>query len=159
MILILTGPTRSHKTTTLRKWSDQRNDCGGVLSPDVDGFRVLYNITSGESIPWQKRMPESEADLIVGRFSFDPEAFRIAQGWLDELFNDPDIRQIILDEVGKLELKGQGWAAWLHSTIPKLGEKTLILVVRRSLLDEVINTFGMEEVSVVGKDYFTTETP
>jgi len=104
-------------------------------------------------------MPESEADLIVGRFSFDPEAFRIAQGWLDELFNDPDIRQIILDEVGKLELKGQGWAAWLHSTIPKLGEKTLILVVRRSLLDEVINTFGMEEVSVVGKDYFTTETP
>ena len=158
MILILTGPTRSHKTTTLKKWSEQHTDCGGVLSPDVDGLRVLYNIRTKQSIPWQKRMPESENDLIVGRFSFDPDAFEIARVWLDEHLQDHQVRQIVLDEVGKLELKGQGWATWLHTAIPKLGDKTLILVVRRSLLDEVVNTFGMEEVSVVGKEYFTRES-
>lgn len=158
MILILTGPTRSHKTTTLMKWAKQHDDCGGVLSPDVDGLRVLYNIKSKQSIPWQKKMPDSERDLIVGRFSFDPDAFEIAKGWLNEHLYDPHVRQIILDEVGALELKGQGWASWLQTAIPELGDKTLILVVRRSLLDEVVNTFGMEEVSVVGKQYFTGES-
>jgi len=159
MILILTGPTRSHKTTTLRNWAGQHADCGGVLSPDVDGLRVLYNIKNKQSIPWQKKMPESDRDLVVGRFSFDAAAFEIATGWLDEHLHDPQVRQIILDEVGALELKGQGWATWLRTAIPLLGDKTLILVVRRSLLDEVVNTFGMEEVSVVGKEYFTGENP
>ena len=154
MILILTGPTRNRKTTTLREWSERRDDCGGVLSPDVNGLRVLYNVKTRQSIPWQKPVPDSDADLIVGRFSFDPEAFTIATGWLNEHLADPEVRQIILDEVGRLELDGKGWGPWLHTAATQLGDKTLILVVRRSLLDEVINLYGLEEVSVVEKDYF-----
>lgn len=156
MILILTGPTRNRKTTTLMKWSERHPDCGGVLSPDVNGLRVLYNVRTHQSIPWQKAVPTTNADLIVGRYSFDPEAFVTATGWLNEHLNDPDVRQIILDEVGRLELDGRGWGPWLNSAVPQLGDKTLILVVRRSLLDEVINLYGLEEVSVVEKDYFTT---
>ena len=156
MILILTGPTRNRKTTTLMKWSERHHDCGGVLSPDVNGLRVLYNVKTRQSITWQKAVPTTNADLIVGRFSFDPEAFVIATGWLNEHLNDPEVRQIILDEVGRLELDGKGWGPWLNSAVPQLGDKTLILVVRRSLLDEVINLYGLEEVSVVEKEYFTT---
>ncbi len=157
MILILTGTRRSHKTTTLLKWSKHCEDCGGVLSPEVNGLRVLYNVKTRQSIPWQKRSPDSEDDLIVGRFSLDRGAFIIATGWLNEQLDDPDVRQIILDEVGALELDGKGWAPWLHTAVPKLGERTLILVVRRVLLDEVINLFGLGEVSVVRRDYFTRE--
>src|SRR5688572_10865219 len=154
MILILTGPTRNRKTTTLLKWSERRDDCGGVLSPEVDGLRVLYNVKTRQSIPWQKNIPDSESDLIVGRFSFEAEAFTVATGWLNEHLQDPHVRQIILDEVGMLELKGKGWGPWLNSALPQLGEKILILVIRRSMMDDVINLYGMEEVSVVDKDYF-----
>ena len=67
MILILTGPTRNRKTTTLMKWSERHHDCGGVLSPDVNGLRVLYNVKTRQSITWQKAVPTTNADLIVGR--------------------------------------------------------------------------------------------
>lgn len=156
MILILTGPTRGHKTTTLMRWSQQRDDCGGVLSPDVDGLRVLYNVKTKQTIPWQQRLP-TDTDQVVGRFSFDAEAFKIANGWLDESLHDPSVRHIILDEVGKLELDGKGWAPWLYASLPQLGENILVMVVRRLLLDEVINLFALQEVSVVKRDYFLPE--
>ena len=154
MILILTGPTRSHKTTTLKHWAEKRSDCGGVLSPDVDGLRVLYNVRTKETIPWQKKMP-GDADIIVGRFSFDPGAFDIASTWLKRHLADPEIFHIILDEVGKLEMDGKGWGPWLRTALPVLQDKTLVLVVRRLLLDDIINLYGMDEVSVVEKDYFS----
>lgn len=138
------------------RWSQDRDDCGGVLSPDVDGLRVLYNVKTKQTIPWQKPMPD-ENDLVVGRFSFDPDAFMVASGWLDEHLKDDTVRHIILDEVGMLELDGKGWASWLNASLPQLGDKTLVLVVRRTILDEVINLFGLEEVSVVKREYFTRE--
>ena len=154
MILILTGPVRDRKTTTLMEWSRHRKDCGGILSPDMNGLRVLHNVHTGQSIPWQKRVPESEKDVVVGRFSLDPEGFATGQKWLDEDLLDEQVRYIILDEVGKLELEDKGWASWIRSALPRLGDKTLVLVVRRPLLDEVINVFGLGEVSVVEKDFF-----
>lgn len=153
MILILTGPTRSYKTTALMQWAAGRDDCGGVLSPDVDGLRVLHNVRTHQSIPWQKPMPEEDS-MIVGRFSFDPASFEMATGWLDEHLANPEIIHIILDEVGKLEMDNKGWGPWLHRALPKLQDKTLVLVVRRSLLDDIINLYGFDEVSVVDKDYF-----
>lgn len=153
MILILTGPTRHHKTTTLIAWASHRDDCGGVVSPDVDGLRVLQNVKTKEIIPWQKNIP-GKNDLIVGRFAFDADGFNTAVHWLNEHLDNPEVRHIILDEIGSLELEGNGWGPWLRSALPVLGDKTLILVVRRPLLDEVINHYGMEEVSVVERSYF-----
>jgi hypothetical protein len=137
------------------RWADNRDDCGGVLSPDVDGLRVLHNVKTKQNIPWQKTTPE-KGDIIVGRFAFDEDGFVMAGHWLDEHLHDPAVRHIILDEVGTLELDGKGWGSWLHSALPQLGEKTLVLVVRRALLDDIINLYGMEEVSVVEKSFFST---
>lgn len=154
MILILTGPTRNRKTTTLKTWAEGRSDCGGILSPDVDGLRMLYNVRDKTMIPWQHKVPE-ERDLIIGRFSFDPDAFVVATGWLNDHLQDPEVRHVILDEVGRLELQGKGWDTWLRSIFPLPENKTLILVIRRALLDDIINRYQLEEVSVVGKDYFS----
>ena len=135
------------------RWADSRDDCGGVLSPDVDGLRVLHNVKTKQILPWQKAIPE-KGDLIVGRFAFDPEGFATAGHWLDEHLHDPEVKNIILDEVGNLELDGKGWGSWLRTALPQLGEKTLVLVVRRALLDDIINLYRMEEVSVVEKSFF-----
>jgi nucleoside-triphosphatase THEP1 len=138
-------------------WIADRHDCGGVLSPDIDGLRVLYNVKTKTFIPWQKAAHESGGDVVVGRFSLDPEGFQTAKKWLEEALTDPEIRYIILDEVGQLELEGKGWGPWLLSALDRIGDKTLVIIVRRPLLDEVINYYGLDEVSVVEKDYFTKD--
>ena len=153
MILILTGPTRNRKTTTLMKWAEKRTDCDGVLSPDVNGLRHLYRVANKQLISWQHKMPEP-GDLIIGRFSFDPDGFATAVSWLNEAMQNPDVQYVILDEIGLLELQGKGWDTWMKSVIPFPENKTLILVVRRSLMDEVIAHYGIQDVSVVQRDYF-----
>jgi len=153
MILILTGPTRNRKTSTLMSWCAGRDDCGGILSPDVDELRKLYNVRDKTFIPWQRETP-LPGDVIVGRFSFDPDGFVTATGWLNEHMRDPQVRHLILDEVGHLELQGKGWDTWLRTSLPLPKDKTLILVIRRPLLDDIINRYQLEEVSLVDKDYF-----
>lgn len=130
MILIFTGPIRSHKTTLLMHWVSAREDCGGVLSPDQDGLRQLYHIKDGRAIAWQKREADLPTDVLVGRFVFDAAAFAEATGWLDAQLEDPDIKTLVLDEIGPLELSGGGWHSWLTKVLKNKTSKTMILVVR-----------------------------
>ena len=157
MILILTGPTRSHKTTTLLQWSSRRSDCGGVLTPDRSGLRKLYNVKEKKHIPFQKREKKLPSDIEIGNFIFEADSFKKATVWLDEHLTDPTLNYVLIDEIGPLELQGKGWDQWISDSIPKLGDKTLILVVRRKILDEVIQRYHLEEVSVVEKEYFLPE--
>ena len=157
MILILTGPTRSHKTTTLLNWAKKRNDCGGVLTPDHLGLRILYNVREKKSIPFEKKENSLDNDIVIGRFVFDLENFNLATQWLDEHLSDPALHYVLLDEIGPLELGGRGWDQWLLSSLAKIGDKTLTLVVRRSLLDEVIEHYRLEEASVIENDFFLTK--
>jgi nucleoside-triphosphatase THEP1 len=157
MILILTGPTRSRKTSTLLQWAKVRNDCGGILCPDKRGLRYLLNVKDKKTFPFQKKEKAGSDDITVGNFILDGNGFKQASAWLDEHLRDPNLHYVVLDEIGLLELEGRGWDPWLKSSISKLGDKTLILVVRRKLLDEVIQRYGLGEVSVVEPDYFLPE--
>ena len=154
MILILTGPTRSHKTSTLFEWAKKRDDCGGVLTPDRKTLRMLYNVKEKKSLPFQKPEMDAPSDVTIGRFVFDGEGFKKAASWLDEHLADPKLKYILIDEVGALELEGGGFDQWLRGSIATVGDKTLILVVRRNLLDDVMQRYDLQEVSIVEKDYF-----
>jgi nucleoside-triphosphatase THEP1 len=142
MTRILAGPVRSGKTTALLAWSRRRDDCGGVLSPDVDGRRVLQDARTGERIHWQKDAPDNAEDVRIGRFVFDHQAFHTAVGWLDDAVADPAVRYVILDEVGPLELSGGGWDAWLRRALPMPTGKELILVVREGLVGDVMDRYA-----------------
>ena len=154
MILILTGPTRSHKTTTLLNWASERNDCGGVLTPDQDGLRMLFNVHDKILLPFQKNKTTSSTDISIGRFYFDAHVFSLASKWLDAHLTDPNLNYIILDEVGPLELNGRGWDHWIRTSLKNLGDKTLILVVRHSLLNDVIHHYGLTDAQVELTGYF-----
>lgn len=157
MIQILSGPIRSGKTTTLIHWAEHRHACGGVLSPDVNGLRRLYNVFDKTSIAWQKEKFELDTDQQIGRFVFDSRAFQQAEDWLGGHLSDPVIQYLILDEIGPLELSGKGWDAWLRKSMPLIGNKILVLVVRETLVDEVIESYGLQEVEIVPKAYFAQE--
>ena len=91
---------------------------------------------------------------MIGRFAFDPRGFVEGIRWLEEDMRDPLLKYIILDEVGPLELKGLGWDAWLSDNLPFSRDKTLIIVVRNALLDDVIKRYHLEDTNVVEKDFF-----
>ncbi|MEP6646255.1 MAG: nucleoside-triphosphatase [Saprospiraceae bacterium] len=154
MILILTGPVRSLKTTTLYHWAMSRQDCGGFLTPDDGGMRMMYNVKDKKTISFQKTERTSDADVVIGRFVFDGEVFKTATTWLDNALADPAILYIILDEVGPLELNGGGWDLWIRSSLKKMSTKTLILVVRHSLLNEVIRHYDLKDAQIELTGYF-----
>ncbi len=93
-------------------------------------------------------------DVMIGRFAFDPAGFTAGIRWLEEDLHDPGVNHIILDEVGPLELRGLGWDPWLQPNVPFTSDKTLILVVRNTLLEEVIHKYQLEGVDVVETDFF-----
>jgi nucleoside-triphosphatase THEP1 len=154
MIQILTGPVRSYKTTTLMQWCAARPDCGGVLSPDVDGLRCLYNVRAKRHIPWQKQERTSDTDIVIGRFVFDPAAFQTAILWLDQHVQDPDINILLIDEIGPLELKGLGWDGWLNHFLLHPSTKDLLLVVRENILDEVVSRYRLQDIRVLRNSDF-----
>ncbi len=154
MIRILTGPIRSHKTTVLQSWVSGRTDCGGVLSPDKDGLRQLYNIKGGQSIAWQKQEADTSTDVLIGRFVFDATAFQVAIGWLDYHINDPEIQHVILDEIGPLELSGKGWDLWAKKAFSKLNDKSLLLVVREGLVEKVVEHYGISNYALLTVEDF-----
>lgn len=154
MTRILAGPVRTGKTTALLHWSRRWDDCGGVLSPDVEGRRVLQDARTGERIPWQKDVADNPADVRIGRFVFDQQAFEVAVGWLDAAVADPAVRYVILDEVGPLELTGGGWDTWLRRVLPLASGKTLILVVREGLVSSILDRYATGPVQMVDKETF-----
>jgi nucleoside-triphosphatase THEP1 len=154
MIKILTGPIRSYKTTTLMQWADQQEYIGGVLTPDVDGLRKLYNVRTKEYLDWQKAGEQESGDVVIGKFVFDVAAFRTAISWLDEHIDDPDISTVILDEIGPLELQGKGWDEWLQRWLHAPHGKDLIFIVREKIVGEVIKHYRMVNPEIVMKEAF-----
>ena len=83
-----------------------------------------------------ERFSRTEAGYQAGLKALDPDSNR-------------DSHVIVIDEAGPLELRGEGWAGRI-SELLKLNEWQIILVVRKSLVDEVIRKFGIKDPSVYG---------
>ena len=91
------------------KWISQTPSVAGILTPDRDGVRVIYDIGADRYLPLQA--PEDVVDsneiAFMGRFCFYQRAFIQAQKLLRvalKLKKD----WLIIDEIGFLELQGEG---------------------------------------------------
>jgi nucleoside-triphosphatase THEP1 len=157
-ILIFSQPIRSGKTTLIAKWRKNLSSCGGFLSPDINGVRVLEDLRSGEIIPFELPENAASASIQIGRFRFSREAFNRAGEILQrESILDPD--WLVIDEIGKLELEQndgfEPWASWLISKYKSGAKKgRLVLVVRESLLHDAINKYQLQDVEILSADFF-----
>jgi len=140
MIFILTAPIGSGKTTSLIQWSDQ-NNVHGILTPVVGDKRVFMNASTKEQFSMEAS--GNEEVLRVGKFVFSKAGFEKAiliirdaiqqEGWL------------IIDEIGPLELRGEGFHDILEEVLAKRKER-IILVVREGsagLVKELFKTGAM----------------
>ncbi len=144
-IYILTAPIQSGKTTSLLNWSEKRNDVYGILTPVVNGKRVFMNAHTKEQFPMEAATGEKET-LTVGRFKFSETGFEKAIQIIREPI--PKDSWLIIDEIGPLEIKGEGFSSIVKKVLTDRNDKTL-LIVREGLSNEVKTYFSISEAVVI----------
>ena len=146
-IIILTAPVQTGKTTSLVNWSEKRKDVYGILTPAVDGKRVFMNAHSRQLFLMEAKETETGV-LTVGRFVFSKTNFNKAiqvirdaidkEGWL------------VIDEIGPMELRGEGFSDVLKEVLARRQHK-LLLVVRDKddMVEKVKENFGISDVKKI----------
>ena len=155
MIYILAGDIRSGKTTALEEWIGTWDSVKGILCPDGENdLRNLYNIETAEHLPLQVAEPSPET-IKVGRFNFLKDSFKIANYILIKTFDEYDFEFLVLDELGKLELKNKGIhlaAKYIIDNYESNDDKNILLVVRTHLVKDIIAHYGIKSFQIVASE-------
>lgn len=136
-IVILHAEKRVGKTSWLMNQCQKWNSVGGILSPDHDNKRKLYNIEDKKFIDFEWNSDSSEEYYEISRFRFLKKSFNIADEIISASSENHSLT--ILDEYGPLELNGLGFATTIHPMIESenyLPDRHLLIVLRNSLLQE-----------------------
>lgn len=153
MIYILSEEIQSGKTTSLQLCTENRYDIGGFLSPDKNQVRCLMNLKSKEEIPFEIDLTSyEEAIEIIGKFALAKSAFDIGSRWIKEHLLTEEIKYVVIDEIGRLELQDKGFAGTLRYALENIGDKHLILVIRQSLQKEILEKFALSDYKVLQKN-------
>ncbi len=153
-IYIFSRPIHSGKTTELMNWCNAQESIAGILMPDIDGSRKIYNIETKEVFDIECIDPANNTEALtsVGRFNFYTSAFEKANSkLLNALPQNPS--WLVIDEVGKLELDGKGFYISLMNIVNSynndIGSGNLLITVRESLCAEVIAFFKIKDCRVI----------
>lgn len=155
-IFILSEPIRSGKTTILKKWAASQPQVSGILTPDVDGKRKLYDIK--KDIYHDLQLDEGENGVSIGRFVFAEDVFTKAHLIIQEAQSSSP-PWFVVDEVGKLEINHQkGFEPFLTSLIEHYKSRNatgnLLLVIRDYLLQDAIEHYSLQHAILLPKEFF-----
>jgi len=154
-VIIVTGNQGEGKTTFIRNiildLKKEEFKIGGLIAPGYwknntrEKFE-LQNIKSNKVIIYCQIEPKKGWDKIR-KFYINPLGQLFGEQALDpDFLKSSDI--IIIDEIGPFELEGKGWASSLTKILKNL-KTPLIIVVRKSLLENVIDHWNIINPSVV----------
>lgn len=145
-IILFSGPIHSGKTTRLQKFIADKN-CDGIVAPLNDGKRYIQRIKTGEIKPLET---ESEDAIVIGKYKFSKHVFDWSRKQLQESLKSK-IDFLVIDEIGKLELKDEGYEPILSTVVEQFKNQEdfdLVLVVRESLLQRVIQKYGFSDTEI-----------
>ena len=142
MIIILTGPVNSGKTTFLKtlipELTRRSIPVHGFLSSRVvtknktTGYD-LFDIQSQKTLPYL-RTDAKEGWEKIGSYYFVPETLEKAKNIIDK---HPIGDWLVVDEIGPLELKGKGlWPALTR--ILSNRDLHILCVVRKAILPDIL---------------------
>jgi nucleoside-triphosphatase THEP1 len=140
--LILTGPIKTGKTTRLLNWLSDKENVHGIATPIVKNKRVFYDLFEKKYFPMEAGSGENEI-LTIGKYVFSKNGFKKAEGVIEKgIFHS---QYLVIDEIGPLELKGEGFCGVLKNILNiEKRNFILLLVVRASILSEVLSFFEIE---------------
>lgn len=154
-IIIISGEQGEGKTTFLEEvialLHEERIDFDGIIAKGIDesgerkGFDLIY-LKTGKIYPLSTTTPTVDYTRY-GRFFFDENVFHK----VTNLLKNTASGFVIIDEVGPLELQDKGWASAIEQLLNN--NTSMIWVVRKSLLDAVINHWEISKAQVfdIGK--------
>jgi len=147
-IIILTGDIQTGKTSFLQQFCAGKNNVAGILTPVVNDKRVFYDI-AGKSF-FEMEAEEDEEKLAIGKYLFSAKAFEKANAILLNAGKRSGIEYLIVDEIGPLELKQhKGLYGSFMTILSSAFNYTLIIVVRRSLVEEITKAFSLTNANVM----------
>ncbi|NIM57696.1 MAG: DUF2478 domain-containing protein [Candidatus Aminicenantes bacterium] len=152
MIIILTGPVHSGKTTLLRKvvqeLKKQKYRVDGFLSEAVwkkeetVGYD-LFDLKTERSIPFIRKAGEKEWQKI-GPYFFIPEGLAEAE---KIILRGKKADILVVDEVGPLELSGKGfWSSLKQVVFEPLS--SFLFVMRVNIVGGFLAMLGKGEVKI-----------
>ncbi len=150
MIHILSGPIHSGKTSSLLRWAADQSNLAGIATPDQGGLKKLYDLKAKRYFPFQINEPDHPAAdcICIGKYKFSNAAFLIARQILDRAVQQFPA-WLIIDEIGPLELEGQGFEPVVGRIISQYSIARegcdLLLVIRDTILDRVIDHYQITE--------------
>jgi nucleoside-triphosphatase THEP1 len=153
---IVTGPIDSGKTNWCREVAAANPGCTGLLLLKVylHGERIGYDaqrLPGGDRMPFARVGGHEPAGWIpgerVGPFSLSAAGVKAANHWLTEAAARPE--DIVIDEVGPLELAGGGLSRGLRAVLASSLQRKVYLVIRRDCLEAVCGQFGISGYTVV----------
>jgi molybdopterin-guanine dinucleotide biosynthesis protein A len=155
-IFILSEPIQTGKTTLLMNWISRQKHVGGILTPDVNGKRKLYDIAAKQYHDLQ--LDDETEGIKIGRFTFSESVFAHARTLLAQA-TDKQYEWIVTDEIGRLEMdRKEGLEPAISELIRyyKTHHTTgnLLLVIRDYLLNDALKYYGVEEATILPRTYF-----
>lgn len=153
-IFLFTGPIETGKSRALKSFCDQNPEMAGVLNLNVNGLRKIYDIKTKTYFDFQVEKAVQNT-ISVGRYVFLQSGFEKMETILWQQAKLAP-RYLIIDELGKLELKEKGLYEIMQKILRLTNRPPLILVVRNSLVEEVMDFFHLTNVNVISN---TSEIP
>lgn len=156
MLHIITGEVNTGKTTRMRALFLQKEAADGLVSEKIwedgkfRGYRLVH-LQGRETMELALLKDEYHGQFPTacrfGPFVFSQPAFQFGADLLKQLCMNPAINSVFLDEVGPLELKGQGFA----SILPVLlhSRKNLFLTIRGDCLNKFLEKHKIEHCLLV----------
>ena len=163
-VLIITGGRDDGKTRNLISIIDELKSrdvsVAGIYSPKVienniiigyDIMDILYN----ERIPFLRKNEALDFEKI-GSYSIIPEGLERGRQALEQAL-EADVNLIIIDEVGRLEMRDKGWGPAINDILKKPDQK-VIMTVRREFVEKVIGKWSINAYiicNVTESDYIS----
>lgn len=154
MITIITGPVNSGKTTKMAAVYREMGTGDGFILPKIfmEGNYAGQNIvqlSTGIAKPFSladRRFPKNREAFQYRNYSFCIEG----QDFAEKIVNQAILKHVnpvFLDEVGPVELKGQGFFSLLQNLLARNAD--LFLCIRRECLDNIIKVFHIEQYQLI----------
>jgi len=147
-IYILTGPVQSGKTTRIANWAMEKNDVFGILSPVIKGKRMFTDVHTKEIFEMEANPGETEI-LMIGKCKFSKVRFSKT---IDIIRNGMNKKNgwLVVDEIGPLELRGEGFSEILKEILHSASnQQKILLVIRETILEAVIQYYGLRQYQCV----------
>jgi len=152
--LIITGSKNSGKTTLLKKifveLKNRNKNVSGILSVAVikDGYKKEYYIHDLHSGRKEKlcSVENTGSTVTAGRFGFYVEGLNSGLQALS-LISD----FIFIDEIGLLEVKGQGWASALDDFVDE-NDSVFVLGIRKDIVKKVVGQWNIKIIEFIDLD-------